>query len=227
MKAALCLSGHMRKFMETVGPLTRYIINPYQCDVFIHTWDVLGYSCVYKSDGSLDSSSTPVEQIKQLYKPKKIIVESTSFIEELKSQGNQYAPHLRDVPKPVGHMFSMFYKIYAANELKRMYTIETGTEYDCVIRCRPDLMFTGPVKIEDPQDNTIYIPQHISGHKWYTDQFAYGRTYEMNLYSSLVYDIPIYFKRGGEFYPERFMEWGLNQRELKIEMKDINFNIHR
>ncbi len=228
MKVALCLSGHMRKFTHTFPALHKYVIQPYQCDVFIHTWDVLGYTCAYKSDGSLDRHPVSLSQINALYNPKKIIVDSTDFVNELLVQAKQYAPHLINIPKPVSHMAGMFYKIYAANELKNFYEIESGIKYDCVIRCRPDLMFLHPLDMEkNLKHNTIYIPRHISGHMWYTDQFAYGTPESMDLYSSLYFDIPSYFRQGGEYFPERFMEWGLRHKKLNAEMRHAHFDVYR
>jgi hypothetical protein len=144
-----------------------------------------------------------------------MVIEDSRFIEELKSQGDVYAPHLRSVPKHVGHMASMFYKIYAANELRKRHELETGTQYDWVIRCRPDLKFHGLTNIPDAKrDGVIYVPSHQNSPGWISDQFAIGAPNEMDLYSSFFFGMEEYFSARNEYYPEKFMDWSLKKKNL-------------
>src|ERR1041385_5365956 len=119
MKIAICLSGHLRRFESAAPSLLSYVKSNHECDIFIHTWDKMGYASSYKTDLTQDNTKKYVNRIEHIYKPTKIIIENSVFIEYLKQQGDQYAPHLIGVPKHVGHMASMFYKIYAANELRK------------------------------------------------------------------------------------------------------------
>lgn len=228
MKIALCLSGHLRNFERTYPTLYFYFLKNFDVDIFIHTWDKLGFSCAFKTDHTLNDTSTKLEEAKRLYKPKNIIVESVDFVEELKRQGDEYAPHLRNEPKHVGHMASMFYKIYACNELKNKYVRETGTKYDWVIRCRPDLLFHEKIELpREKQVGKIWMPKALSNHDWYNDQFAIGSPDDMDLYSSVFFDIPDYFRAQMEFYPEKFMVWALKKKKLTVEWHNVYFNIYR
>lgn len=228
MKIALCLSGHMRKFHETFHSLYTHMIGNYECDTFIHTWDRMGYCSNYKRDSVQNNTAEHIIQIEKVYRPKKIIVEDSSFVEELKRQGNEYAPHLKGVLKPVGHMASMFYKIYACNELKNLYQIETGTEYDWVVRARPDLTFHARVKMPAQKvPGQIYLSQHQCSPGWLNDQFAIGLPDDMDLYSSCFFNIPEYFEARNEYYPEKFMDWCLKKKNLKPVMWDLHYTILR
>lgn len=227
MKIALCLSGHLRAFEQTYSSFKTHILNIYNPDIFIHTWDKLGFSCAYKSDRTLNNTNSKESIVKKLYNPKKMIIEDSNFIEHLKLEANQYAPHLTNVPKHVGHMASMFYKIYACNEIRKQFELENEIKYDYIIRCRPDLMFNTPLTLPPLEQNTVYIPQHISGAGWYTDQFAISDPDSMDLYSSLYFDMPEYFMAKMEFYPEKFVFWGLNKKSLITKFIDINFHILR
>lgn len=226
MKIALCLSGHLRDFEKTYPSLNNNLIND-NVDIFIHTWDKLGFSCPYKTDHTLNDTNTKLNSINNTYNPKKIIIEPSSFIEELKLHGNEYAPHLRNEPKHVGHMASMFYKIYACNELRKKYELDAGIKYDLIIRCRSDLYFTSKINLDNIPSKTIVLPKSSSNPDWYNDQFAIGSSDEMDLYSSFFFDIPEYFKQRNEFYPEKFMVWSFNKKMLKPHFNDINFYIHR
>lgn len=228
MKIALCLSGHLRNFERAYPTLYFYLLKDYDVDIFIHTWDKLGFSCAFKTDNTLNDTSTKLAEAEKLYKPKSIIVESVDFVEELKRQGDEYAPHLKNEPKHVGHMASMFYKIYACNELKNKYQRESGIEYDCVVRCRPDLLFQNKVTIPtEKKAGVIWTPRALSSPDWYNDQFAVGAPNDMDLYSSVFFDIPEYFRARMEFYPEKFLVWALQKKKLTVNWWDVYFNIYR
>lgn len=228
MKIALCLSGHLRNFERTYPALYFYFLKDHDVDIFIHTWDKLGFSCAFKTDQTLNDTEPKLAEVNRLYKPKKIIVESSSFVEELKRQGDEYAPHLKNEPKHVGHMASMFYKIYAANELRRKYEIETGIKYDWIIRCRPDLLFQNEIKLPtEKKPGKIWMPRALSSPDWYNDQFAIGLPDDMDLYSSAFFDIPEYFQARQEYYPEKFMIWSMKKKNLTAEWWNIYFSIYR
>lgn len=228
MKVALCLSGHLRKFEQTAPTLHTYFLKNYDCDIFVHTWDHMGYGSNYRHDPNLSLTSNYLNQIHKLYNPKKIIIESSSFIDELKRQGDEYAPHLRNVPKHVGNMASMFYKIYACNELRKMYSLETGTEYDWIVRCRPDLKFHGNLDMPlTKQDGKIYLPHHRCGEGWLTDQIAIASPNDMDLYSSMFFLIPEYFRAKNEFYPEKFVAWCFKKLNINCELCAMHFDILR
>lgn len=227
MKIALCLSGHFRNFEATFPSLDRKLLSKYDIDIFISTWDKLGFSCLYKTDAILNDTSGKIELIQNLFKPKKIIVEPSYFIEELKKQGDIYAPHLKFEPKHVGHMASMFYKIYAANELRNLFQRETGIKYDAVIRSRSDLMFNIDINIPDLDEKSIYLPGNSSHPGWYTDQLAIGLPEDMDIYSSFFFDIQEYFLARKEFYPEKFMCYCFEKKNLNFKTFSCDYYIYR
>lgn len=228
MKIAVCLSGHLRKFEQTLPTLHFYLLKNYDCDIFLSTWDKMGYACRYKTDQRQDITSQYLPQVEHHLKPKKMVVEDSNFVDELIRQGNEYAPHLRNEPKHVGHMASMFYKIYAANELRKRYELETGTQYDWIVRCRPDLMFHANVSLPPAhKPKSVYLPKSQCSPGWFNDQFAIASPSDMDLYSSFFFHMPEYFKARNEFYPEKFMDWSLRKKGLTPEMLEVHFAIHR
>lgn len=228
MKIAICLSGHLRRFEATASSLLSQVKADHDCDIFIHTWDRMGYSSAYKTDFIQDITLKYSPRITHHYHPKKIIIEDSMFVEELKRQGDQYAPHLRGVPKHVGHMASMFYKIYAANELRKQYEVESGIKYDWIIRSRTDLLFHEKINFpEDKSPSNIYIPKHLSGVNWLCDQFAIATPDAMDLYASFFFSMPAYFSAQKEYRPEVFMNHCMIEKNLTPILWDCNFSLIR
>jgi len=228
MKVAVCLSGHLRKFDQTFLSLDKYLLGKYDCDIFIHTWDKLGYHSRFKNDSVSENTMDSIDKINSLFKPKKIIVEHSSFIDDLKLQSFQYAPHLVNEPKPAHHMASMFYKIFACNEIRNQYQLENNVNYDWIIRSRTDLLFHGDVNLPSSDiDNKIFIPKSVFHPQWYNDQFAIATPQNMDVYASSFFDIPEYFQIREEYYPEKFMMWTLNKKGFSAEWCDGHFSILR
>lgn len=228
MKVAICLSGHLRKFEQTFPSLSGHLMRSHDCDVFISTWDKMGYHSALKRDSTADDTARYLPRVEQLYRPKKMVVENSSFVEELKRQGDRYAPHLRTVPKHVGHMASMFYKIYAANELRKRYEIEADVQYDWIVRCRPDLLFHGLTSLPtDKRPGVVYVPSHQNSPGWVSDQFAIADSNEMDLYCSFFFSMEEYFSARNEYYPEKFMDWNLKKRNLTPVSWPSHFSILR
>ena len=42
MKIGVCLSGHYRNFDYNYDSWNQLLFSKYDCDVFLHTWDVVG-----------------------------------------------------------------------------------------------------------------------------------------------------------------------------------------
>ena len=74
------------------------------------------------------------------------------------------------------------YGLKRCNSLRCEYEAQHEIVYDCVIRCRPDLMFLSPLqKVETLDLRYLYVPDfhHFDG---LNDRFALGRPTYMNRY---------------------------------------------
>jgi hypothetical protein len=228
MKIAVCLSGHLRRFEHTFPSLEKHLLKKYDCDIFIHTWDKLGYQSRFKTDAIINETEQKLELINNIYKPVKMVIESSDYMMTLKQESISYAPHLINEPKPPHHMASMFYKIFACNEIRKYYQLENMIHYDWIIRCRSDLLFHGDVTIPSFDiDNKIFIPKSTFHPQWYNDQFAIASSNNMDVYAASYFDIPEYFKIREEYFPEKFMMWTLNRKDFTAEFCDGHFSILR
>jgi len=228
MKVAICLSGHFRNYELTYSSFMNYIAKPLKADVFIHTWNKLGYYNGFRPDSQhLIQSNLDIDKIKNLYMPKKIVVESEDIIQQFILDSKIYAPHLANEPKSPGHMASMYYKIMVCNQVRKDYEKETNTKYDCVIRCRPDLQFSNGIQ---PQNlinlEKISIPT-IQSFNGLNDQFALSSGQNMDVYSDLYHSIPTYFKSKREFYPEALLKWYLSITGVGVIPINLKYQLIR
>ncbi len=146
-KIAICLSGHTRNFIKNYCSIKKYILNKYDADIFIHTWEQVGHVI-----NTVDASGNPkkiidnsqkanIDNIKTLYNPKKIIVEN-----QLSSEYNGKVPKRvkQNAYKAKNHVnnnlnyYGQMYTISYANNLKIEYEKENNITYDYVIRMRFD-----------------------------------------------------------------------------------------
>jgi hypothetical protein len=157
MKVALCLRGHMRTYKKAhhyIQDLRKIC----DLDIFIHTWDDLGYWAPdpgtgkirsVKDEGTinLNSGKIDVSNILELYDPKAMVVEDYSMTRGVIEDKNEslfswYEEVHRDptVATNRTHSFiSQIYKDFQTVSLKNSYANKTGDKYDAVVVTRPDV----------------------------------------------------------------------------------------
>lgn len=221
LKVALCISGHLRVLDKTFYSIYKNIINLYDTDIFVHTWDSLG-----NPHRPLDKCLMPLssEQISEFInvkiKPKKFIIEPPKSFEISDIMKAKLEPG-RDI---VG-ILSMFYKIKECNNLKKEYEKENNLTYDAVIRCRGDLQFKSPVIISNLKNDIVYLPEY-GNFAGANDQFAFGTSSTMDKYCSLFDNINIHLKNC-HLNPEKILAYHLKANSLNILKSKINYVIIR
>lgn len=183
MKIALCLSGHLRSFEFTAKYLKSSLLDKFDVDVFLHTWNFLGNAPNIDGASVHIKTSSKHKEIKNLYNPKNIAIQPFQYF-----SGEKYRKHLIDRRCPNG-VFNMFMKIFQCNKIKNDFKLASKIDYDVVIRCRPDLIvdynFTNDFMKEVSSSNCLWVSNcgHFSG---INDQFAMGPEIIMNKYSEFI-----------------------------------------
>ena len=184
MKVAFCLNGHMRTFERTIMSQMINIIEPNNCDIFIATWDEMGF--VNSEKKILQSYSDPVDEakIRMIYGSRLKGLEIYNYNETQKLFPDGIWP---GIP-------SMFFLAKRAVELKNQYEKKINQHYNIVIRTRPDIGFHTGVQFDETTDfgwsiastgiNTIFIE----------DWLSIGSAKSMDLYVSLWDMLPEYCK---------------------------------
>jgi len=233
MKIAVCLSGHLRSFQKTTPSLYSFLLRNLDYDIFIHTWDTLGYHNNWRPDHNFyinNYTHSNLNLIQNILKPKQIIIQSQKELESFKKEAETkvkfyIAP---DIPKHPGHMFAMFYKIWACNELRKQYERDHNIQYDLIIRTRPDLQFLSLLNTQELLDSKkyLYVPE-IEGYGGINDQFAFGSGHLIDYYCGMYNHLSRYFSEGGDFRPEIFVKWHLETIKVPYKLSKIKYFINR
>jgi hypothetical protein len=131
MKIAICISGQIREnFSEFIEKLEKFVINNYNCDIFLCT------DSIYKEKLTNKDIFTDIKFIDfndDLYKKYKLASLSMGYA-------------------------SYFYKIHKCNKLLQKYKKHNNVDYDLVLHLRPDLIINEKINFRKIDKNTIYGP---------------------------------------------------------------------
>jgi hypothetical protein len=203
MKIALCLSGQPRFFKTSYTLLKKYILDSYDCDLFIDTWNINIHESVeglyrYKDEGSL-------EELYNIYKPRIFKVESLdekieeisfNFEKKVLSKDFQklnWPSHIPSTNHFISRYYCMLYKIYNCNKIKNEYAKIHEINYDITIRARMDLVYEKSPDIIN--DGILYTDSFGNGRFGPGDTFAFSNTNNMDIYSNLFLKLDEYIEK--------------------------------
>jgi hypothetical protein len=167
MKVALCLSGQPRVVDIGFQKLSQSILQHNDVDIFIHTWfdpENLSTNSIIPGREAHRLDPQAIDKLVHYYQPKRIMVEKPKnwirryeFPDKVFTHSHTWAlevPSGLEVAKDYicDTTNSMFYSIMIANLLKEQYSVETGTEYDLVIRNRIDYSPHVVLKLDEVSD---------------------------------------------------------------------------
>jgi hypothetical protein len=120
-------------------------------------------------------------------------------------------------------LISMFYSIYKSNMLKIKYEKDNNVEFDCVIRMRSDSLLINNIALEEYDMNNLNIP---SGRDWggLNDQFAFGNSNVMNLYSETFNNIKKIHRN--VYHPETILKQSIELYDINIDRPNIEISIN-
>lgn len=147
MKIAVLLFGHLRTFEYCAPFLKKNILDKYDCDVFMHTWDEMDSKTLTwkgKPRSKECFNKKKIKQIKDFYNPKRLKIE------------HQQLPEVDEVAKSKNGLKeislfgtnSMWYSAKYANNLRKEYEKENNIKYDIILATRPDIFIGNYIDIE-------------------------------------------------------------------------------
>lgn len=233
MKTALLLSGHFRDIVFCYPSLKEQIIDVYNPDIFISSWNPgadFSHSLGASSQNINDSAT--VQDIISMLKPKSIKLEdfNSPVADSIKKKAwnlDVYGPMTGET-NPVS-IFCMWYKIQSSSLLMQEYEQKLGEKYDLVIKGRFDINLHDPV-IVDENPNVISIPPGFDWRGGFNDIFAYGGREAMIHYCNMFDHIESYIVYESVFFHAETLlkhhlinsDFGVKRPEIRVTLRNKN-----
>lgn len=217
LKIAVQIYGHLRTYTQCAPYLKKHVLDRYDADVFIHTWDETEHTTKSWYDDSVRDNPLAVNdevlaQVESLYHPRKLKVEPQGFLSETEFFGTH--------PKIQISLLGMKYMLYSqhqANLLRQEYEQETGVQYDYVLVVRPDIMPLIDLDFESFQDEfefannaSIHLIHNseikLKDRKYFNyplvgDCFYFARPDTINKITSAFVDFDVFYKKIKMIFP--------------------------
>lgn len=137
MKIAVLLFGHLRTFEFCSKYLKKFVLDKYNCDVFIHTWDEIDSQTV-----SWNNKTNVKQNINEQIKEKMLAFYSPvsyKISKQIEKPEIIVTSDITGKKTSLNGMNFMFESLNEANNLRKEYEKETNTKYDLVFVTRPDI----------------------------------------------------------------------------------------
>ena len=205
MRVAVLLSGQFRNSYKEYEAIKKNLIDIYNADVFIY----------YTPSAEIDFNPT---RLINLYNP--VHIEVQDYPNEINELIHSVSGFNKAPESSTASIFYMWYGIMKVNELKEKYESDNSFKYDLVIRSRFDTEILNPVALKD-LPNSIFIPIGSDHRGGYNDLFAYGKSDNMNYYSSLFNNLPKYIEEENLIHPERLLKRHLDKIDFELMRTNI------
>jgi hypothetical protein len=222
MKVALLLTGHMRCWDQVFLNTKQHIIDKYNADVFIDTWDSEAYWDPHSAKGITEGGpKLDIAGIEEAYKPVVMNVDSyEQFEDSFATRAKQFETFYH-VPK---NQVSMWFKVGRGMLSVEEHMMLTGKTYDLVIRMRPDLVFNEPLpEFNSNKFYTLGYRNHMG--QGTSDMVQVGNFFTMSLFCKVLYHLPQLYKETGLLCPHVISEHFIRRLGLPWEEFMINKTI--
>lgn len=204
MKIALCLSGQPRSFRIAYNYLLKNLLDFYQVDIFIHSWN-----------------SEFDEEVKQTYKPIVYKFEKQKFTKEHDEAYGKYFDPVAHIYWPPRNALSGFYSVYECNRLKCEYERDFDFRYDWVIKSRFDYVLNRTFAFHELNSDKLHMPNREKSSP--CDQFAIASSSLMNIYCSTYLYIDEYYKEERRWMiGEHLLDSHIRKHNIPLERMDMN-----
>ena len=212
MKVALCFSGQPRYLDQTHRYWRGSIIDRYNPDIFVHTW---------QDPTDSNRNQWIRHTVLSLYNPKSFAFETAPQF-DVSSFRDRIWPH-RILPAA---QFSQFTGVQRSQQLRQQWEKANSFVYDVVVRARFD-WYLAHVDFEINRFiNTARTPT-LDGHQFQfrgqqltgiSDQFAYGSSDLMTVYGDMVDNIHnLYHNETVDFCGELFLKAHLAYHNIDVK----------
>ena len=241
MRTAICISGQPRHLKYAVDSIKANLVNPNEnVDIFLHAWfNPSSIGLPWDSaQPSLDNANGLVlPNTKELL----LSLNPKDYIIEEQVDFSEYTKGFKDHPTArQDKLASNFYSVYTANSLKSKYEKSNNFVYDCVIRCRYDLVYESPIVVSgylNALSGSIVVPKNYQEdqdrlpwncYKGMVDVFALSNSQLMDKYSETFLKMSIINRSVEVCFGEVYL--GVNTRilnNISLYYAPINIDLVR
>jgi hypothetical protein len=201
-------------------------------DIFIHTWDRVNSKYgsfwngnVNSMDGhheNISSQTVDLDGLKQIYKPKSILIESDPGVDLAFSKYPQMES-MNIAPAHVG-VYNMF---KSQNDVYQL-TIPYGS-YDRYFSCRLDLMFHNKLDYAELENSShLMISPNIGPAGFLMDFFAFGTTDTMRIRSNFYSHIWDYwYSKSISDHIENVVAKYYSDNDINVRESGLRFEVKR
>lgn len=211
MKTALCLSGLVRNYHKYIDHWVDFI-KYWNCDVFIHTWDV--FDQVDRKEIDIDNYNN----IAHLYRPLCFAMDRLSQCEEFFKKYNKWdfkKEHWHS--KDAQNFACMYFSIFQSHDMLNTYMRSSKQNYDVIFRARFDFGFKEQLKIEDINTDKLNLLP-INRDDGYCDIFAAGKPEHMNIYSDLFINYDECCANIKLMRPEDMLKYWIDKHNIPVNI---------
>ena len=207
MKVCLLLSGQMRNADEVFPSFKSNLLDRYDTDVFISTWNSHN---VHQSINLFNPISVDIENYEAGFQSK---------LNELVSHNE----HKLETNANLVSMISMWYKTLRANQLRKKYENLMGFKYDLIIKTRPDIILEEPIELI--QSDNLIIPFGWDWSEGINDLMAWGNQTNMETYCELFYMFTSLANSMDKINPETMLREYLKIKNIKPERPKVDLTL--
>lgn len=243
MKVAVCLSGHVRNFIDCKGSFIEKVVNKYNPDIFVHTWDEYGYGRNGSPTNPINEETIlAIEKNKHLglasnteflrgspkvdfnilsdLNIKELVVENYNDIEDEIVKIAEKINVKWDIDYPPNFISSLR-KIKLCNNLRKNYEKIYDTNYDIIVRSRFDLIYYSLILEKDTK--FFHTPISHSYHA-ISDIFSYSSPTVMDRFCTFYDCLNEYNEKNVHFNPHNLIMHHLETKNI-LYVKDGNLNL--
>lgn len=217
MRIAVCLSGAERLESHAFTHFVRNLPAEAEIDCFCFFWE----------GGPLSDEAALAELIARKAEGRLASVEvqiGRNFSMDLELQVQTY-PETN-----IENVIRMYRGIRRCNDMKLRRELTLGGRYDHVIRTRADVQLASPLDLGRFMPLTrefIVFPENGHWRGGLNDQFAFGASEKMDVYSLVIDYIPEHCGNGCPFHPETLLRFHLNRMQIMPILAPITAQLVR
>ena len=195
MKIAIVLTGHVRGWKNTYKNFKRYLIDPYDTDIYISTWNVThpGWHLEQKKVSDMNFMTIGINEVIDTYKPVEYHIENhdefyKNRFSPIHNNGKDNDPLVINKHHPTGYenmwlwverFRDQWYMVKKGGEL-----IGNPNQYDLIMRIRFDLLVMNLTTLT-PVKNMVVPSFYRHPPLGINDMMAYGSPEQMTHYFKL------------------------------------------